>query len=319
MRADIVTVFPDSLPKDELLFPLVQFFAEAVYTLPVENSLPVPEELPPLAGGLLAQGLLSLHYPAPLGAERERFLSLLEELRQRPIDYAALALSGRREMESKNNIISAVRRQQAGQNGPEDADGRAAALWQARLVLKLAELAERQEEEIRQSLRRIARREQEIFRTLRDMDSLSSQGPAEAAPPDSRRTRLRLKAWRTLNSLGSPSPARAFVAADQDAFELLVEECGEARAVVAVPLPAVLAGEDFAAKRVTFRHAAADLLTNLPASFDQDAWNLLLEQHYPAQRHGRRRLLLHFLPNAALFGGTAEETMLGFLTQAEQQ
>jgi hypothetical protein len=319
MRADIVNIFPDALPKDELLFPLVQFFAEAVYTLPVENSPLGPAELPPLTGSLLAQGLLRFHYPAPLGAERERFLSLLEALRQRPGDYAALALTGGREAESKNTIISAVRRQQAGQKGSADADGRAAALWQARLVLKLAELAERQEEEIRQSLRRIASREQEIFRTLRDMDSLSSQGPAETEPPDSRRTRLRLKAWRTLNSLGSPPPAGAFVAADQDAFELLVEECGEARAVVAVPLPAVLAGEDFAAKRTAFRQAAADFLTNLPTSFDEKAWNLLLEQHYPAERHGRRKLLLHFLPNAALFGGTAEEAILGILKQAEQQ
>ncbi|WP_417912171.1 hypothetical protein [Candidatus Electronema sp. TJ] len=319
MRADIVNIFPDTLPKDRLLFPLVQFFVETVHTLPVENSQPGPEELPPFADALLVQGLLRFHCPAPLGAERERFLALIAELRQRPGDYAALALAGNREAESSNAIISAVQRQ-AGQNGLKDGDGQAAALWQARLVLKLAELAARQEEELRQSLCRIARREQEILSQLRDADGESVQDHAAQAPPDSRRTRLRLKAWRTLNSLGSPPPVGAFVTADQEAFELLLEECGgETRAVAAVPLPAILAGEDFLAKRTAFRLSASDLLADFPASFDEKAWSALLEQYYPAERHGRCRLMLHFLPSAALFGGTAEEIMLGILTQTEQR
>jgi hypothetical protein len=318
MHADIVNIFPDVLPEDGLLFPLVQFFAEAVHTSPTENSPPHQGELPPLADALLAQGLLRFHCPAPLGADLGRFLSLVQEMRQRPGVFAALALAGSGEAESRNSIISAVRRQ-AGQNGSAAGDERAAVLWQARLVLHLAELAGRQEAEIRQSLRRIALREQELFSRLRDAAGVSAQNSAEEIPQDSRRSRLRLKAWQTLNRLGSPPPAGAFVSADQDAFELLLEECGaEARTRIEVPLPAVSAGEDFAAKRTAFRQAAAELLMNLPGSFDQQQWNMLLEQHYPAQRHGRRTLTLHFLANAVLFGAAGEKIALGLLGPMEE-
>jgi len=302
-------VFPDTLPKDETLFPLVQFFAEAVYIAAAENDLPRADELSPLAGWLLAQGLLRFHCPAPLGADQERFLALLKELRQRPGDCAALALAGMQGSgsgESSGAILSAVRRQ-SGSAAAEDAE-LASRLWQARLVLKLGESADRQEEDIRQSLRRITLREQGLLRVLLNEDAAAPPAAAELpASAGSRRTRLRLKAWRNLLAWGSqPLPACVFVTADRDAFELLLEESGgTARPVLQLPLPAVLADSDFAAQRTAFRAAAAGLISELsqqPTAFPAEAWNRLLEEQYPAAAHGRCLLSLLHQEGSRIFG-----------------
>jgi len=289
-------VFPDTLPKDATLFPLMQFFAEAVYIAAVENDQQGIDELPPLAAGLLAQGLLRFHCPAPLGADRERFLSLLKELRQRPADCLSLTLAGmqgsREPAESRNAILSAVRRRQSG--GAEDKEP-ACLLWQARLVLKLGESADQQEEEIRQSLRRIALREQGLLRTLREEEDAGPAAGTELPAAGGCRARMRLKAWRNLLASGSqPLPACVFVTADRDAFDGIIEESGAAaQAVLELPLPAWPAGGNFAEKIASFRQAAEELISGLPNSFDLKAWEALLEQFYPKAEHGRCLLSFH--------------------------
>ncbi|WP_417910823.1 hypothetical protein [Candidatus Electronema sp. PJ] len=251
-----------------------------------------------MAGELFEQGLLRFHCPAPLGADRELFLSMIKEMQQRPGDYAALSLAGigGKEAESKDAIISAVRRQIAGKVGTEaDDKERADILWQARLVLKLGEIVERQEEDIRQSLHRISLREKSLFQTLRDDQDLTSPLESNSAT-DSSRMRLRLKAWRNLLTFGQTLPASSiFVTADRDAFDLLTEASNaKSESVLELLLPAVVANGDFSAKRAAFRTAATDILVDLPSSFARNAWNILLEQHYPIAEHGRCRLALHF-------------------------
>lgn len=325
MNTQSLCVFPDTLPKDGLLFPLVQVFSQAVYLVPTENDLPSQPQLSPLASKLLAQGLLRFHCPAPLhAADQASFLRLLNELRQRPHEYAGFSLAGllgnQEAAESQDAIIRAVRRQSSGTAEP---DGQQVSLlWQARLILKLGEIVERQEDEIRQSLRRLARQERSVLQTLRDDQPATEASPD--IPAESNRTRLRLKAWRTLLAFSQqPLPARIFVTADQDAFDLLLAESGgEAQSVLTLSLPAVAADDTLAAEqRLAFRQATASLINQLPASFAPQAWEELLAQYYPSQKHGRCRLSLHFLPNIApekLFGRHEDTgdtgTVLGMLT-----
>lgn len=320
MNAAAVYIVPDTLPKDGILFPLVHCFRQAVYLAPVENEQ--PEELPPLAEELLAQGVLRWHCPAPLGADRERFLRLISELRQRPGEHISLALAGTggREGESQSSIISAVRRQAAGGTEAGQADG----LWQARLVLKLAETAEQQEEEVRRSLRRITRREQELFRRLRDMDGPfcpSAEAASSSPADDSRRMRLRLKAWQTLLAFSTePPPTTIFVTADSDTFDSLMDgNGGEAQPLLILPLPAVPAACNVAEKRERFHQEAAALISGLlqhPPDFPAEEWNRLLAAHYPATEHGSCRLSLYRSPESAghvLFG--RQGTTVGILEQ----
>lgn len=305
MFSEIVCIFPDTRPKDEMLFPLVQLFAEAVYIVPVENDLSAPDELPPLARELLAHGLLRLHCPAPLGADRMRFLSLINELRQRPGEYAALSLQREDTPESKHAIINALRR---GQDVERDRDRqRKEQLWQVRLVLKLGDIIEQQEEEISENLRRIARRENDLLKNLREQDDppIAHQELPALEHIASSRTQLRLQAWRTLAALGSEPPVSGvFVTADRDAFDLLTEEHGLApQPDCVLLLPAFMVGGDLLAQRNRFSEAAAGLTAELckhPAGWAAKEWNILLDEYYPADMHGRCRLSLHSLPKIVL-------------------
>lgn len=283
-----------------MLFPLVQLFAEAVHIAPVENSLP-DAAAPPLAQELLTRGLLRFHCPAPLGPDRERFLRLLSELRQRPGEYAALALQRGEAAESGQDILSALRR--SGRD--EQASGTQERLWQARLVLTLGGMMERQEEELRENLRRIALRERSLLQALRD-DQAEASCNQDAPAAGGSRTRLRLKAWQTLVTLGGRTPASGvFVTDDREAFELFTEQTGgAAQDVLALPLPAFPAGGggDVLDKRNQFRAAAAGMIEALsehPADFPAKEWESLLEEQYPANAHGRCRLSLLWQKQAA--------------------
>jgi hypothetical protein len=300
MLAELACIFPDARPKDDMLFPVVQLFHQTVHLAPVENDL--PDTLPPLAEELLAQGRLRFHCPAPLGKDRERFLSLVKELRQRPADYAGLTLTSFgvfQPAESKNEIIRAVRQQRGSMSESKAEQDRAAALWQARLVLKLGEIIEQEEEEIRQSLHRVARRQQELFQALRDEDS-EAASEVDIPPTESRRSRLRLKAWQKLLAASNgPLLSNVFITSDRDAFDAVIEESNaEAQQTLTLSLPAHPIGDNLAARQHKFRQAAAEILSDLPNSFEQQAWETLLEQHYPAAEHGRCRLTIYMLSAA---------------------
>ncbi len=311
MLAEFAYIFPDILPKDETLFPLVQLFAELVYLAPAENDLPWQDALPPLANEVLAQGLLRCHCPAPLGADRERFFRLLAELRQRPGEHAALFVAGNSEPERQEEIISAVRRQKTDIVVAER-------LWQARLLLKLGEIVERQEEEIRQSLRRIALREKELLRVLRDEQPAAPLlHNATTAQPDNRRSRLLLKAWQTLLASG-PLLTNIFVTADREAFAAVIEASeSELRQTVSLLLPALPAGGAVAEQRSRFQQATAELRNDLPAAVNQELWEAVLEQHYPAAVHGRCRLTLHVAHSC--FGLIGQNMLIGFLEQTHER
>ncbi|WP_417914440.1 hypothetical protein [Candidatus Electronema sp. JM] len=310
MPAEFACIFPDVLPKDETLFPLVQLFAGLVYLAPAENDLPSQDTLPPLANELLAQGLLRCHCPAPLGADRERFFRLLADLRQRPGEHAALFVAGNSEPERQEDIISAVRRQKTD-------IAEAERLWQARLLLKLGEVVERQEEEIRQSLRQIALREKELLRVLRDEQSAVPLHAAPTTQPDSRRSKLLLKAWQTLLASG-PLLTNVFVTADREAFAAVIEASeAELRQTVNLLLPALPAGVAVAEQRSRFQQATAELRNDLPASMNQERWETVLEQHYPAAAHGRCRLTLHVTDGS--FGLVGQNMLIGFLEQAHER
>ena len=319
MLAESVCIFPDTRPEDNMLFPLVQLFRQAVHLAPMENDL--PEELSPLAQELLTEGALCFHCPAPLGQDRVRFLALLKDLRQRPADYAGLALTGfsaPETTESENAIIKAVRRQGSGLTEQMQTD----ALWQPRLLLKLAEIIEQEEEEIRQTLHRVELRQQGLLQALRDEQSAAAPALNKRPARERSHSRLRLKAWLTLLAASSEILlSHVFITSDDEAFAAIIEKSRtEPVQRVSLPLPAHPAGDNFAARRQHFRQEAADVLNTLPNSFQEAAWESFLEQHYPAAEHGRCRLSLYSLLNIFEFGGDAsgQETIIGIINEEEE-
>lgn len=319
MLAEIAYIFPDTRPKDEVLFPLVQLFTQAVYLAPVENDL--PKVLSPLAKDLLAQDILRFDCPAPLGNDRERFLCLVKELRQRPADYAHLALTGlsnQEPAESKNAIMSAVRKQR-----DSATESKAAAFWQARLVLKLGEMIEQEEEEIRQSLHQLALREHGLLQALRDNDQAAAVSKSSAAPPDNSRARLRLKAWQKLFTGNQQLlPSCIFITSNQDAFDALIEKKSmEPQSTVTLSLPAFFSRDsDLIDQRHNFQQATAHLINDLLSTSAQETWEKVMNQYYPEAEYGRAYLLLYVLSGkffteqdeaSALTSGA--ETVIGVL------
>ena len=319
------TVFPEINPTEPILFPLIQLFDEIVYIRPVENNDPVDEESKPFLPLLRKQGLVRSVCPAPLAENRDRFLHLIHDLQNRRDDYAgqlgSLSLAGMSDPgnnESKSSIISSLLKQGGIKDG--DDQEREKILWQARLVLKLGEMLDLEQQELQQSMNRIANREKGLFDELRK----EQNQPFALTEPDNSPTvtdsqmRLRLKAWARLFGLGEqPVEGLFFVTANRDGFDLLLEQYelsqqekgvqkNQTTELLTIQLPAVVRNDDVLEQRTGFREAGAELLEYFQTIGGQDSqddpapylsqWEELLEQHYPAAEYGRCTLTIHALP-----------------------
>ena len=163
-------IFPDTLPDEQLLFPLVQVFDQLVQMQAVEDEPLDTRTLTPLVASLMAHGALALVAPAPLGEQRQRFLALVHDMHTRGDDYlgqlSMLSLAGMNQhQESKSTIVSSllnrvdiVPSQQAEEQ----------LLWQARLTLKLGEMYELQQTELHQALGSILRKKEHLLAELKD-------------------------------------------------------------------------------------------------------------------------------------------------------
>ncbi|MCI5147229.1 MAG: hypothetical protein D3923_17310, partial [Candidatus Electrothrix sp. AR3] len=119
MKTDTVYIFPDTMPRDELLFPLVQFFNQLVHLRPAKNDLNPEDELSGLGQKLFKQGQLRFESPASLANwDQERFARLVQDLQHRPAEYAAqlnnlalTRLNSSQIMEGKHSIINTILQQ----------------------------------------------------------------------------------------------------------------------------------------------------------------------------------------------------------------
>jgi len=327
MNTNTVYIFPDTMPRAELLFPLVQVFWPVVYLRPVENDVPVTADQSNLCREMVEEGLLKFNCPAPLADNRDRFLQLVHDLQHRRDDYAGqlsslslAGLGGRQKTETKTSIISTLLKQTGIQD--EQDEQRAMILWQARLLLKLGEIFDQEQEELQQHLTRISARENGLLAELRKEDeqpfSLTKAFTAGDDRADGQQ-RLRLKAWSRLFALGNQQiDASTFITTSRDAFDLLIEQYElvqkiPAQPMLTLPLPGGRAAADtFAEQRAAFINDASGLIDDLkrllknPTSINEkdritlngpgSKWTNLLEQHYPAGKNSHCTLSLYFLP-----------------------
>lgn len=325
MNQIIASVFPDTLPDPEPMFPLVQVFDQLVYLQAVEDEPPVAHAA--LIEQLGRQGRLRLVAPAPLGDQRQRFLALIHDMRQRGADYISqlsmLTLAGinrPERAESKQAIVSNLL-------GSAEISARKEEemlLWQARLVLKLAEIHAIEQAELDEALERIALRQDELLSELREeaddlfalTEGLADSGHrAEALLPH------RLKAWSRLafHHAASTGPRvlvtgyEAALATLAETYEhrhgrepvrlgnLILPRAGvqSADSAWSEPLrPAVpCLAEAFAALA---RPEGLDQakIDHTAALFSQGEaqWAAAVEQRFPAEQYGRCRLALHCFP-----------------------
>lgn len=210
------------MPADDVMFPLAHVFSKLVYSQPVEGD----------GEDMEMADFVHVHAPAPLGRDRNRFLSLLREMCSQGSDYAEqfkdLTVSGVgvKKPETKMSIISILRNRK----GMDDqkAEELDMLLWQSRLVLSLGEFFDKEQQELVRELAIINEREKGLLAELRkdsndhfDLTSSINEVTGSVYGLD----RLRVKAWSRLFFLGSnpPDPVDCFVTTDRDAIEMMIE------------------------------------------------------------------------------------------------
>ena len=238
-------------------YPLFLMFQKVHLITPVEGD--------PVEGGkespdsFIKSGFCQVHTPCPLGADRSRFLHLVEDIKNRKDDYAAqlssltlaaMTPSGTPAEDSERAIVRSL----YGQTEPEGRSQereKADQLWQARLVLAIGELLDHEEEEIAMHMAMLEEEEKGLFQELQgEDDSADEDNPfAELSLMKSKlhgshagNIKKRFQAWRTLFS-ASAMECPVLLTGSPDSGDLLLEmydkKIGQpAPQVAELPLPA---------------------------------------------------------------------------------
>lgn len=322
-------VFPETLPDEALLFPLVQVFGQLVYMQAIENE-PLDKVLStPLIEYLLQQGTLLFHTPVPLGDQRQRFLALIGDIKNRRDDYASqlsmLSLAGlshREQKETKNSILTELL-----QSGNIDRcqEEEELLLWQSRLMLKLGEFLDAEQADLDSALRKITSRQDALLAALREEEDIFL-APTTAQQATGLNTEAilqhRLKAWSRLYFQGTtPVQPQVLITRHEAALETLQEVFEKnhrqrPQQIACLELPATdnptttFSPPAPLVYQCTGLQTALATLTNPESSFCTQeaagltapftdcvaAWTQLVNNRYPATTHNRCRLDLFLFP-----------------------
>ncbi len=331
--------FPDTVITTDgrLLF----LFFDRVHILqPVEDH-EADRQAQDLSDSFMDQRFCQVHTPAPLGADRSRFLHLVRDIEKRTDDYAAqlsslaiasLSAPADDKEESRYSLISSLfdtlpDDSAAGKKETE----RQAGLWQARLVLAIAEILDHADEEVADALTSLNRSQADLFDRLLGKDDEFdeqnpftdlSQVPEKVISPRAGLNRHRFKAWLTLFGAAELPAWWLWTTSRPEVADSILEmyetRCGKAAIpLLRLELPAA-AGiklQDHGDAVEVFREEAAALLAEIseglgrlvgsdgvpvPAFLSASTtwasrWRTLLETRFPAQRFGRTPFCLHLL------------------------
>lgn len=323
MKRHSAVIFPDTVPDEQLLFPLVTVFHSLVYFQPVENDQRGDGNDHLEAGDLCRSRYCETTFPAPLGDDKDRFVRLLDDLRHRGDDYAAqlshlsLASIGKRagkEMETKGSIVSSLLAGHDIKNYRPNK--KEMVLWQARLILKLGEFFDEDQRMLDKEIEKITQREKGLITELRKESEQSfsfTERLFSSSSQEDGLQRLRLKAWARIFALGTPKDApHIFVTREKDAFDRLVEQCERSDVIgsaetTCVVLPAKTPSKAQATQLLQeFSKTAGDFIDKFNEIFNGNTvdnnifaadreWGQLLEQYFPEQSCGRCLLTLYSL------------------------
>jgi len=230
-------VFPDTDIFSYRLFPLMLFGSPTTFLEPLQPE--AAEAKTPLEI-FIKSGLCQTYNPAPLGEDHDRFLRLIEDIKNRKDDYAnqlsALTVAA---MSSKDEEASGEKRYQiissmlgTPASPKKDSTTSQLDLWQARLVLAISEILKKEEEELHQELQSLDAQEIEMFKALQGDSGADEIDPFTAvkritarlnqARP--REMKIRFRSWLRLVQTGLLPEISLFVASSVDAADQLINE-----------------------------------------------------------------------------------------------
>lgn len=250
--------FPDTVLPWHQQLPLALFFTTLHVLQPIEEGEKIEQDTPssPKSHTFMEMGFCQVHTPSELGTDRDRFLHLLHDIKNRKDNYveqlsylslASLsAVSGGGDT-SKQAILSTLLQGMDKKSSAQSEQERQE-LWQARLVLKIAEMLDQEEEELALQLATIDDQEIDLFRNLQG--EIRESGDGEEVPEDPFQELLelrqkmnqprpgmvknRLRAWSRLMLSGDVPHFPLWTTRRQEAAEILLDQYEKEHA--AVPL-----------------------------------------------------------------------------------
>lgn len=229
MKNSIACVFPETLPTERFLLPLLQVFGQVVHMQAIENAPPDHRTATAFIERCRQQGRLRTFTPAPLGEQRERFCALAQELRRRGDAYISqlsmltLAGLGRRDTSEPSHAILSSLLHGAGIREHEQTE---LMLWQSRVMIELGEAYDIEQVELHNALDAIARRQNSLFAELREEEEPPFVLPVagqEDSPETENILRHRLRAWTRLCFHGGAPAPGLLVSRHPAAIDLLQE------------------------------------------------------------------------------------------------
>lgn len=255
--------FPGTSPTRSVVEALLLVHEAVCWYQPMEG-MPLGE-LEPLA----RRGLVKVMVPAPLGEERQRFELTVRDLLAHGQEYqgAYLATMAAATEPDRSTpgwaLVDELKTRQAAVDQE---------LWQARLLLQLQEIVDRQEREISQGLAALVKNKNALLSALRGEGqaggAVRPERPASLSPL---RAEQLLRAWTRL-FLADQAPERpAVLVTDQEGVAaLLLADCekffkkvGQPMLELVLPSLAGLELDDFLARLASFQQHAATLLLEL--------------------------------------------------------
>lgn len=207
----------------------------------------------------MEKGICQVHTPSPLGAERDRFLKLIHEIRTRKDSFAeqlsslTLAHLSKKEESGEQSHQAIMANLLGGQNLPSQEatmEEQGEKLWQARLVLALAEILDREEAELAMELSDIDSNELALFQELKgemEVESETEEGDdlfgellrikAKMGQPRPGSIKRRFQAWKTLYGSGTlPEDYWLWTTCEEEAADLLLSSYEAQSGRMSVPL-----------------------------------------------------------------------------------
>jgi hypothetical protein len=255
-------------PLNTLFFPGTDIYSirqYPVFLLFQKIHLIKPVENDPSGSGdecsdsFIKSGFCQVHTPCPLGENRERFLYLVNDIKNRKDDYAAqlssLILAAKsnpsaKDEDSERQIITSLftPNDQRAKSLQAEKEGK---LWQARLVLAIGEILDKEEEEIARNLAILEDDQAELFKALHgdmsDFGELEEDNPfAELsqlennlAAANSGNIKKRFYGWKTLfleSDTHEFKECEIFLTTSRDGGDILLELYEKKTNLTALPV-----------------------------------------------------------------------------------
>ncbi len=327
--------FPDTTITPTRQFPLLLLFSAVHFIQPVEpDETSAEQSKDTFMDSQFCQG----HTPHPLGKDRDRFLYLINDIKNRKDDYAAqlshitlASMSGTKAKgdSSKQEIMSSLLGRGSSTTSKSSNDEELEALWHARLILKIAEILDREEAEVAEALVQLEDNETDLFAKLKGTDTDEGDEDniyqeldkikSKMTKPRTESIQNRMRAWFRLTENADIPRCQIWTTCRQETAEILFENYEKKKdslptLLTKLELPDNRMGrnlEQVMEKLLDFREESKELFSNLSdklssatAELTNDQaqdfskissdWHQLLNLHFPANDFGRTAILFYY-------------------------